>query len=78
MPPSKFLKFSMPPPPPEFGIEGVQSEFSLIIDTICSSSRCLIYVMIYDDDLCDLCDDDLCDVIYVMMIYLIYVMIYDV
>ena len=26
VPPSKFLKFSLPPPPPlEFGIEGVQS-----------------------------------------------------
>ena len=42
---SKFLKFSMPPPPSLQNSESKEynPEFSLIIDTICSSSRCLIY-----------------------------------
>ena len=42
MPPSRFLKFSMPPPPNSESKE-YNPEFSLTIDTICSSSRCLIY-----------------------------------
>ena len=43
-PPSEFYKISNAPPPlqnPES--KEYNPEFSLIIDTICSSSRCLIY-----------------------------------
>ena len=38
-PPSKFLKFSMPPLQ-NLELKEYNPEFSLIIDTICSSSRC--------------------------------------